>query len=112
MFIKSFFNAKRQRAQQKGLKFGCFVGNLSEEVGGVNPAIAEAAAEFHENLRMLISRNLEEAKQSDELKTNLDVNVLSGFIVSSWQGALLRAKVADDKSVLDDFCMVLEKELL
>ena len=112
--IKNFWRAKIEKLKKRelGTKYGCFVGNLSEEVGGVIPGIAEEAAAFHANIEQGIYDNLVEARKSNELTNELDDRTLARTIVSNWQGALLRAKVADDVEFIEDFYKMLDTNLL
>lgn len=110
--IKMFYRIKIERAVEKGYNYGCFVGNLSEEVGGVYENISSTAEKFHQRKEDMIRDNLVEAREQGELSSSLDESVLAGVIVGSWQGALLRTKVAGEKKFLDGFYAVLEQELL
>ena len=112
--IRKFYQRKikKLKTKKEGTRYGCLVGNISEEVGGVNPLIAEAVAEFHQNIEQAIYDNLVEARQNNLLTNQLDERVLARVIVSNWQGALLRAKVAEDIQFIDDFYTVLNEDLL
>lgn len=110
--IKEFYKQEIGQLEEKGLKFGCFAGNLTEEMGDVSKPIAKATAKFHNQIVEKIHKNLMEATKDGELEKHKDLNVLASFIVSSWQGSVLRMKVANDRSVLDEFYIILNEYLL
>ncbi len=110
--IREFYRSGIENLEQKGLKFGCFAGNLSEEMGDVSDSIAKAAAEFHSCIVSKILKNLIQATEEGTLSKNVDLGVLASFIVSSWQGAMLRMKTTNDSKVLDEFYTILDKDLL
>lgn len=110
--IKEFYRESIVALEEKGLKYGCFVGNLTEEMGDVSEAISKAAAEFHEKIVTLIYDNLVEAKSQNKLNRKTDLRVLANFIVSSWQGSMLRMKAMTNTRVLNDFYTILVEDLL
>jgi TetR/AcrR family transcriptional repressor of nem operon len=46
---------------------------------------------------------LKEAQQQGELDRELNCSVIAGFILSGWEGAVLRAKVMKSPQPLQDF---------
>lgn len=97
---------------ENNCKLGCFVGNMTQEMGGVSDLLQETTEEIHSEITQKIKQCLEEAKEQNDLSKDKDVGVLSGFIVSSWQGVLLRIKVNKNKASLDGFYKVLVEVLL
>jgi len=110
--IKEFFKSKVSLAKQKDSKMGCFVGNMTQEMGNISELIAGATEQIHSNIEALIHANLVEAYKNNALKKEIHLKTLAGFIVSSWQGSLLRMKVTSDQTILDDFYTVLSEVLL
>ena len=110
--IKTFYLAKISKTKNFGIEYGCFVGNLSEEVGGVDLDIAFAASNFHQEIENKIFNNLVEARENKELFNDLNENVIASIIVRMWQGVLLRTKVSHNSKYLLEFYEVLDKKLL
>ena len=110
--IKVFFEQSIMILEENGLKLGCFVGNLSQEMGDVNDNIADATAAFYSKVIEVLEKNLKAAKVSGELKSEITLGILASFIVSAWQGSLLRMKVSRSKTPLLEFMVLLKKELL
>ena len=110
--IKEFFKLSIKNLKEKNLKYGCFVGNLTQEMGDVSQLISNAASKVDETKARLIKENLLEAYQNKELKKEIDLETLANFILNSWQGALVRMKMNSNKGPLDDFYSVLCNTLL
>ena len=107
-----FFKYPSRESDNKRLRLGCFVGNLTQEIGNTSELIAESTAGFYQNIEDTIYDNLKEATGNSELQTSADLKILASFIVSSWQGALVRLKVASDNRIFDEFIYMLETVLL
>ena len=110
--ITEFFKESARLLEKHGLKYGCFVGNLSQEMGDVNEAIAEATSSFYQKVDAIITTNLQEAKADGSIETQMELSTLGSFIISAWQGTLLKMKVARDEVALNEFLVIVEKELL
>jgi TetR/AcrR family transcriptional repressor of nem operon len=110
--IKEFFKYGIKNLIEKELKYGCFLGNLTQEMGDVSEVISKTSAKINNEIVLMIYKNLVEAHENKELKKEVDLKVLASFIISSWQGTLVRMKMSADKSVLDDFYTMLNEELL
>jgi len=110
--IKKFYRVKIERLSMEGREKGCFVGNLTEEVGSIYPSISEAAEKFHQKIAKSICMNLREAREKGILTNEIEERILADFIVSAWQGVLLRSKVANTNNHLNDFYEMLKIDLL
>lgn len=91
---------------------GCFVGNLTQEMGGVSDVLREVTNNIHNDIVSKIKDCLLEAVENNDMKESKNLDNLSEFIVSSWQGTLLRMKASNDSKILDDFYIVLTEVLL
>jgi len=101
--IKGFFNDRIKFLVDREFKYGCFVGNLTQEMGDVDELIANATSKISKELELTIYTNLVEAKEKKELKLEIDLKLLASIILSTWQGTLVRMKMEANRSVLDDF---------
>ena len=110
--IKEFFKTGISLAEKQDYKEGCFLGNMTQEMGNISELIADAAANIQNEIVSMIHKNLVEASENKELKTKQNLNTIANFIITSWQGALLRMKVSNDLKVLDDFYTVVTENLL
>lgn len=110
--IKEFYDLSILKLKEREIPLGCFVGNITQEMGENSVLISEAASMFHSEITNLIYLALVEAADCNELNSPADLEKLAGFIVSSWQGTLLMLKVTADRSVLDDFICILNGVIL
>lgn len=110
--IKEFFRCGISWLEQQDATLGCFVGNMTQEMGNISELISDAVAKIHGELESMIHENLVEAYENKVLKTELDLKTLTSFLISSWQGSILRMKETSDRTILDDFYTVLREVLL
>ncbi|QZY56187.1 TetR/AcrR family transcriptional regulator [Crassaminicella profunda] len=110
--IKNFYKHMIGQNEEAGFKLGCFVGNITQEMGDISTIISEATDEIHKEIVKRIYVCLVEAYELNGFNSKVDIKKLSNFIVSSWQGTLLRMKASKNREVLDDFYEVLVEVLL
>lgn len=110
--IKNFYKHMIAENEECNFKLGCFVGNITQEMGDISTIISEATDKIHKEIVERIHTCLLEAHNLNELNSKVDIKRLSNFIVSSWQGTLLRMKASKNKQDLDDFYEVLINVLL
>lgn len=106
--IVRFFETKKTKFKNIGLLYGCFVGNLSEEVGGIDENITFEAENFHNKIEANIYECLKKAKEEGQFASNVDEKYFAKFILTAWQGTLLRSKVSDDFDTIESFFVVLK----
>lgn len=85
---------------------------MSEDMVDVNPTIAVVTADFHDKILAKVHSNLLQASEDGALTTSMALDTLASFIISSWQGAMLRMKTSNQRQVLEDFYSILEDVLL
>ncbi len=93
-------------------KFGCFIGNLTQEISCNSIIIQEVTKEIHAGIVIKIQECLKEAREKNILSKEKDVKELAEFIVSSWQGALLRTKACNNSEPVENFYKILTDILL
>ena len=111
--IKNFYATMIEDFEEEcNCRLGCFVGNITQEMGGVSKNIQGVANEIHTEIVGKIRTSLTEAVERGDLPQDKDVDALAEFIVSSWQGALLRIKASHNKKIVDNFYKILVEVLL
>lgn len=111
--IKNFYATMIEDFEDEcNCRFGCFVGNITQEMGGVSKVIRGVTNEIHTEIVQKMKINLAEAVEKGDLPQDKDVDALAEFMVSSWQGALLRIKASHDKKIVDNFYKILVEVLL
>ncbi|MEO0596983.1 MAG: TetR family transcriptional regulator C-terminal domain-containing protein [Chloroflexota bacterium] len=97
--------------ESKQYMFGCFAGNLTNEISDSNDVLRIAVNTFFDKNRTLLVACLEEAQNSDELDETHNTEDLAEFIVSSYEGVLLRMKSVRNPKPLEIFQKYLENLL-
>lgn len=110
--IKNFYLSKIDNMKNEDYKLGCFLGNLSQELGAVNIEIANVTDKLHENAANKILKCILSAQEYNNFKTAIEPTILADFIVNSWQGALVRMKSSRNNKPLVEFYHVLEEFFL
>lgn len=82
--------------------YGCPIGNLSQEMGDLSPAFRMKLKDAIDSMVEIYAALLAEAQKTGELSVDLDVRDAADFIVSSWQGALLRMKIQKGSEPLEN----------
>ncbi len=76
---------------------GCPIGNLSQEMGDLNPAFSDKLTASVEMMASIYQTILDEARELNDIAGDLDTAQMAEFIVTSWHGALIKMKI--NKSV-------------
>lgn len=87
-----------------GLEFtgGCPIGNLSQEMGDLNPIFSDKLLESVELMASRYATVLYEARTAGDLDLELDPKETALFIISGWHGALIRMKIVKNTGPLEN----------
>lgn len=110
--IENFFTKAIKEMEDSNYKYGCFLGNTAQELGDTNDIIGKEIKSINNIIINIISNNLDEAYEKKGIKNSLNTTLISGFILSAWQGSLLRAKISSDGEPLKEFMEVLTEKIL
>jgi TetR/AcrR family transcriptional repressor of nem operon len=101
--LKSFFDDFLCFFEDNACELGCPIGNLSQEMGDLNPAFRKKLEEIFQMMISSIEKLLKVAQQRGELSQNVDTRETADFIINSWEGAILRMKVQKKSDALHLF---------
>ncbi|KAA1185783.1 TetR family transcriptional regulator [Rhizobium tropici] len=82
---------------------GCLIGDFSIEVSQTSELLRERLSQIYREWLAPFVRCIEEAQQAGEIGTRFPANDLADFLLSSWEGAILRMKVERGPEPLDRF---------
>ena len=82
---------------------GCLIGNLAQEMGDQNPNIRKKLDRVFEDMKLEMADQLEQAREQGEVSGALDPVETAEFIISAWEGALMRMKVCRSMAPQDIF---------
>ena len=110
--LRAWIDGQLEYLRKDDMRRGCLYGNLSAEASETSDAIRfRVASVFAEN-QASIAYCLQAAIDAGELARNADVQDLTGFIVSSLQGAILVAKAQRSPIPMERFERLLFERLL
>lgn len=110
--LERFFSWFRDVFAAEGFIKGCPLGNLTQELGDVNPAFRAKLHLALENLIRAVAIQLQDASARGDLSARLDPEATARFIISAWQGALVRMKAVAGPEPLDNFQTMVFQVLL
>ncbi|GGG66521.1 TetR/AcrR family transcriptional regulator [Edaphobacter dinghuensis] len=91
---------------------GCLLGSLSLEVAGVSPLLQGRISASFTSWQAAVAAVLREAIEKGDLSKSVKAATLAGFILNSWEGALLRSQADKSDVPLKDFLHYVFDELL
>lgn len=97
--IRSFFNVFFMRLEEMEYKRGCPIGNLILELADLKESFREKLLEW---LRFLEDEITEILKNS-QVKKDIDPRSMASYIVTNFEGAIMKAKLEKNKSAIDEF---------
>lgn len=78
---------------QNNFSKGCLIGNLGQELADQNERFRDRLAEIFNSWIDMFTVCLSQAQRTGTLNSTLDPKTVAGFLLSGWEGAILRAKV-------------------
>ncbi|WP_422924983.1 TetR family transcriptional regulator C-terminal domain-containing protein [Singulisphaera sp. PoT] len=110
--LRRFFEEACRRHQSLGYRKGCLFGNLGQELADQSEAFRMRLEEVLVEYRRKIACCLREAQKAGGLRADFDADRLAGFCLNSWEGAVLRMKVAKNFEPLEDFLFLMFETVL
>ncbi|HEX3133458.1 MAG TPA: TetR family transcriptional regulator C-terminal domain-containing protein [Planctomycetota bacterium] len=110
--LRAYFEATIEAQRQSECTRGCLFGTLGLELAshssGLRQRIDEVLGEWERQVAACLTR----AQASGELAERFVATELAAFILSSWEGAILRSKVAKSVAPLQQFVDLLFRQIL
>ena len=101
--LRNLLESGLARMEQNHCARGCLIGNLGQELADQNERFRGRLEEIFSSWKERYAACLREAQRAGELAPGLDPGVVAGFVLSGWEGAVLRAKVMKSVQPLRDF---------
>jgi TetR/AcrR family transcriptional repressor of nem operon len=92
--LRGYFESAIVAQRRSECTRGCLFGTLGLELASKNARLRRRIAEEFTSWKERVAGCLRQAQQAGELGAGHDAAELAGFILSAWEGAILRAKVA------------------
>ena len=101
--LRRYFRGLADTIVHHNFQRGCLIGNFSTELSAESKEIRDRLAEIYAAWSRSIESCVREAEKAGRVQPRLPAAVVATFLVNAWEGAVLRSKVEQDKSPLDQF---------
>src|SRR5262245_39541203 len=104
--VRRFFELSEEKYRSEGY-LGCLVGGLGQELSGVSDVFRRKVEECFGQIEKRLAECLKLAVKRGELKRDTDPRRLAKLLMTCWEGAALRSRLARNPAPLQemlDFC--------
>ena len=101
--LKRYFSDLVKTYGQKGRIPGCMMGRFSLEMATESSQLRKQISASFGNWQHKIAAVVQQAVEQKELSANTDPESLAGFLLNSWEGALLRSQAEKSDAPLETF---------
>ena len=110
--LRRYFEDLIETAGQSAPIQGCLMGALSLEVANVSALLQSSLSRNFSQWQAGVAAVLQEAIDKGDLPKSARAQALAGFLLNSWEGALLRSQADRSDAPLMDFLHYVFEELL
>jgi TetR/AcrR family transcriptional repressor of nem operon len=82
------------------------IGNIAAETSDHMPIVRKALAQSLANWTKLVAAVIRDGQGDGSIAAGLDADQVARFVINSWEGAIIRMKIANSRQPLDDFFSV------
>jgi TetR/AcrR family transcriptional repressor of nem operon len=101
--LRHYFIDLKKIYGQSGPIPGCMMGRFSLEIAEENPQLRKRISTAFQHWQHTISRVIQQAVAQKDLPAATDPDTLAGFLLNSWEGALLRSQAEKSDAPLEIF---------
>jgi len=110
--LKRYFSDLVKTQGQKGRIPGCMMGRFSLEMAAESPLLRKQLSATFALWQHKVAAAIQEAVERKELPADTDAESLAGFLLNSWEGALLRSQAEASDVPLEVFMQIAFDQLL
>ena len=110
--LRRYFSDLVKMYGQMGAIPGCMMGRFSLEIAGESPELRKRISASFDHWQHTIAAVIGQAIAQKELPAATDSEFLAGFVLNSWEGALLRSQAEKSDAPLEGFMHFVFDELL
>ena len=110
--LRRYFSDLMKIYGQKGPIPGCMIGRFSLEIAGDSPQLRRRISASFDHWQHTIGTVIRQAVAQKELPAGTDPESLAGFLLNSWEGALLRSQAEKSNAPLETFMQYVFDRLL
>lgn len=91
--LERFMDAYQQMFENMGMRCGCPIGNLMQEMSDLSDTFREKVSDVYARMHSSIEEILMEAVDRGDLSPDMDAHSAAQFILNSWEGAIMHMKL-------------------
>jgi len=110
--LRNYFENGRGMIEQRACRNGCLFGNLGQEMADQNETFRLKLAEVFSKWCNVISNCIQEAQNEGDISKTMNPDRLAEFMMFSWEGAVLRAKITQTIQPIDTYLHFVFENLL
>jgi TetR/AcrR family transcriptional repressor of nem operon len=110
--LKRYFADLVKISGRHGSIPGCLLGRFSLEIAADSPPMRKRISASFARWQHAVAAVIEQAVTQKELPADTNAEALAGFVLNSWEGALLRSQADQSDAPLETFMHFVFDELL
>ncbi len=110
--LKKYFTALSEGFIACGCQKGCMLGNFANEVADHSTGVRQELADRFSWWVKTLAGVVREAQQAKQISSTQKPELLAGFLLSAWEGTVLRARAANDPAIVKEFHTIAFNHLL
>jgi TetR/AcrR family transcriptional regulator, transcriptional repressor for nem operon len=101
--LRHYLDIITGRLAEAGFRRGCLIGDFSLEAAPLSEMLRERLAAIFVEWRVPFAACIAEGQEKGEIEASFTPDDLADFLLSSWEGAILRMKVERNAEPLERF---------
>jgi TetR/AcrR family transcriptional regulator, transcriptional repressor for nem operon len=110
--LRAYFEQAAADMAEIDYTCGCLVGNLTAELSDHSKLISAQLSAIFASWAKRVADCIREAQAAGEISAAADPETLANFVLSAWEGAVLRARIEKTGRPLNQFLDILFSHLL
>ena len=110
--LKKYFTTLSEGFIAGGCRQGCMLGNFASELVDHSAPVRKDVGTRFAGWVDVLAGVIREGQRSGEISSTQKPELLAGFLLSAWEGTLLRARAANDPGIVKDFHTIAFNQLL